>query len=100
MTVLKGIEWRWDELGWRLHVPWGIRDELWTQHSIDSDRLRAVLQYVLTLHPYASWRSIITALHWIGEHQVADRIMEHAEPVTGMHMYTTSTVSLHVLGVS
>ena len=100
MTALKGIEWRWYDLGYWLYVPGGIRDELRTQHSIESDCLRAMLQYVLTLHPYASWRSIIIALHWIEEHQVADRIMEYAEPVTGMHMYTTSTVSLHVLGVS
>ena len=100
MTALKGVEKIWDDLGHWLYVPLCIRDELMTQHSIDSDRLRAVLQYFLTLHPYASWRSIITALHRTGEHQAANKILEFAEPVTGKNKYTTSTVLLHVLGMS
>ena len=100
MTALKGIEKEWYYLGDCLYVPKGVIDELWTQHSTDFDRLRTMLQYVLTLHPYASWRSIIRALHVMKEHRVANKILEYAEPVTGtMYMYTTSTVLLFVLSV-
>ena len=86
MAALRGIERRWDDIGVWLYVPYQKRQEIRSQHSTDSDRLRAVILYALTLHPRSSWRCIISALHWIKEHQVAKRIQDYSEPVTGMHI--------------
>ena len=93
MVTLKRIEDKWNTFGWWLYVPYETRQEIRTQHSTDSDRLRAVILYVLTLHPRASWRCFINALHWIEEHQVAERIQDYSEPVTGMHIKDIATIS-------
>ena len=87
MVALRGIEGRWDDIGTWLYVPKETRQDIRSQHSTDSDRLRAVILYVLTLHPRSSWRCVINALHWIEEHQVAERMQDCSEPVTGMHMH-------------
>ena len=93
LQALRGTEARWDKLGRGLCVPDETRQEIWTQNSTNSDRLRAVILYVLTLHPRASWRCFIDALHWMREHQVAERIQDYCEPVTGMHIKDIATIS-------
>ena len=55
-----------------------------SQHSNDDEKLQQVFLYVLAVHPFASWRVIINALHEMGERQLAESIQEYAEPVTGM----------------
>ena len=92
MAALRGIEGSWDDIGEWLCVPEETRQEIRTQHSIDSEQLRAVILYVLTLHPRSSWRCIINALHWMSEHQVAERIQDYSEPVTGMHIKDIATI--------
>ena len=92
MAALRGIEARWDDIGYWLHVPDKTLDEIRSQHSTDSDRLRAVILYNLTLHPRSSWRCIIMALHDLWEHQVAERIQDYSEPVTGMHIKDIATI--------
>ena len=84
LVALRGIEGRWDSIGKKLYVPCEIRMEIWSQHSTDSDRLRAVLLYALTLHPRSSWRCVISALHGMRKYQVAELIQDYSEPVTGM----------------
>ena len=92
MAALRGIERRWDDIGVWLYVPYQKRQEIRSQHSTDSDRLRAVILYVLTLHPRSSWRCVINALHWMEEYQVAERIQDYSEPVTGMHIKDIATI--------
>ena len=92
LVALRGIEWRWDDIGRGLCVPRATRKEIRSQHSTNSDRLRAVLLYALTLHPRSSWRCVINALHWTWEHQVAERIQDYSEPVTGIYTYQRPTV--------
>ena len=92
MVALRGIEERWDDIGNCLYVPRKTRWEIRSQHSTDSERLHAVILYVLTLHPRSSWRCIINGLHWIEEHQVAERIQDYSEPVTGMHIKDIATI--------
>ena len=86
MAALRGIERRWNDIGRWLYVPDKTREEIRNRHSTDSDRLRAVILYALTLHPRSSWRCVINALHGMEEHQVAERIQDYSEPVTGMHI--------------
>ena len=93
MKALRGTENKWDVFGQRLYVPSETRQKIKTQHSTDSDRLRAVILYVLTLHPRASWRCFIDALHWMPEHQVAEQIQDYSEPVKGMHVKDIATIS-------
>ena len=92
MAALRGIEEEWYEIGEWLCVPYETRLEIQSQHSTDSDRLKAMILYVLTLHPRSSWKSIIRALHWMGDHQVAERIRNYSEPVTGMHIKDIATI--------
>ena len=92
MAALRGIEGRWDAIGGWLYVPYATRREIESQYSTDSERLRAMILYVLTLHPRSSWRCFINALHWIEEHQVAERIQDYSEPVKGMHIKDIATI--------
>ena len=92
MAALRGIEGKWNVIGDSLYVPYATRQEIGSQHSTDSDRLRAVILYVLTLHPRSSWRCVINVLHWMEEHQVAERIQDYSEPVTGMHIKDIATI--------
>ena len=92
MAALRGIERRWDDIGEWLYVPYETRQEIRSQHSTDSDRLRGVILYALTLHPRSSWRCVIMALHGMGEYQVAERIQDYSEHVTGMHIKDIATI--------
>ena len=94
MAALRGIEGRWDDMGRWLYVPDKIRQEIRSQQSTDSDRLRAVILYALTLHPRSSWRCVINALQRMEEHQVAERILDYSDPVTGMHI---KDIAFHVV---
>ena len=96
VSALKGIERRWNEFGVRLCVPKETRSGIWRHHSTDGDRLRQIIVYVLSLHPSASWRMIINALHWMKEDQLAESIQEYAEPMTGMcaHQIFTCKVAI------
>ena len=85
MKTLKGTEWKWDEIGDWLYVPWDTRHHIRTQHSTASDRLREVLLYALSLHPFPGWRMIIYALHEMDKDQLAAEIQDYAEPLTGMY---------------
>ena len=88
MAALKGFESDWNDIGLYAYVPWDTLRQIEKQHSTDSARLREILHYILSLHPYPGWRVIIWALHCIGQQVSAARIQEYAEPVTGM-TYTT-----------
>ena len=92
MAALRGIEGRWEDIGYWLYVPEETRQEIGSQHSTDSERLRAMILYVLTLHPRSSWRCVINALHWMREHQMAEQIQDYSEPVTGMHIKDIATI--------
>ena len=92
MVALRGMEGRWDDIGSQLCVPEETRKEIMSQHSTDSERLHAVMLYMLTLHPRSSWRCIINALHWVKEYQITERIQDYSEPVTGMHIKDIATI--------
>ena len=97
VSALTGIERRWDKFGANLYVPKETMSGIRRQYSTDGDRLRQIIVYVLSLHPLASWREIINALHWIEEDQLAESIQEYAEPMTGMcaHQIFTCKVAIN-----
>ena len=84
MAALKGLETKWDFIGLYLHVPRPTWNHMRTQHSTNSARLRDIINYTLSLHPFPGWQIIIHALHGMKEQVSAARIQEYAEPVTGM----------------
>ena len=85
MESLKRMEWKWDDIGDWLNLPDDTICHIRTQHSTDSDRLREVLLYALSLHPFPGWRLIIHALHMMVEDQLAAEIQDYGEPLTGMY---------------
>ena len=92
MAALRGIEGEQDDIGRWLCIPWETIWEIRRQHSTDLEQLRAVILYALTLHPRSSWRCVINAVHDMKEHQVAERIQDYSEPVTGMHIKDIATI--------
>ena len=86
MVALSGIEERWNTIGYWLYVPEETMDEIRKRHSNDSERLKALILYTLTLHPRSSWRCVIRALHGM-EKQAAKRIEDYSEFVTGMQTF-------------
>ena len=97
MAVLIEIRKKWNSFGILLYVPEEIRDGIMTNHSTDSDQLRAVLLYMLSFHPFASWRVIINTLLMMDGHYLAASIKEYAEPVTGTH-YSYNISNLALIG--
>ncbi len=76
-------EGKWREIGAYLIVPDIKLDAFEQKYSTDSQRLRAVIYYWYLRDPYASWRRLISRLDWMNQHEVADKIRENAEELTG-----------------
>lgn len=83
-----GVEDKWNELAFCLHVPSTVRDEFKRNYSTSTEKLSVSLKYFLQLHPYASWRSVIVALDKMREEKIADGIRSWAEPVSGIQLFT------------
>ena len=81
-------------MGW--YVGGGFRklDAIQRQHVSDEACLKAAVEaFLLGKGPYPpSWRRVIHALHWAGEHQLAKEIKDNAEPVSGEYVSMISDV--------
>ena len=74
----------WDHFGSTVDVPQSKRDEI--RHSLHMDngaRLGSIFEYLVSMHPYGSWRLLIWALDEMGTNykNYADAIRDSAEPV-------------------
>lgn len=74
----------WDHFGSTVDVPQSKRDEI--RHSLHMDngaRLGSIFEYLVSMHPYGSWRLLIWALDEMGTNykHYADAIRDSAEPV-------------------
>ncbi len=72
----------WDTLSATMDIPLSQRDRIRHSPGLDKPaKLDRVLQHVINLHPYGSWRLLIWALDEMGCKQEADAIRACAEPV-------------------
>ena len=87
---------------WRHLGEWlGLYDKLDAikrQHVSDEACLKAVVEAFLLGkgHHQPSWRTVIYALHWVGESRLAEEIKTNAEPQQG-ECAGHSKIYLHTL---
>ena len=87
MRVVHGVR-DWKKFGKWLFILSGVSDrdarlqEIKQQHDSDGNYLYGVVEEWFKGHRQ-SWRQIISALDWVNESVVADRIRGYAEPPPG-----------------
>ena len=95
MNALKGLAYRWKDIGRELHLPKAALDVIATDCSSDDDRLRAVVRYWTLRDPYCSWRRLIMALDWMGASEAANHLQSYTEKRAGkMTMFASSSHTL------
>ena len=57
-------------------------DEIKRQHATQANQTRAIIDYWLSVDPTPSWRRVVEALEWSGEHKAAERVKPYVEPLT------------------
>ena len=72
LSVLSGVEERWEVLGEELDVGWSKRDEIRRNHQTSTDRIAAVINFFIRYYPIPSWQRIASALQRMGLHDLAD----------------------------
>ena len=76
LSVLSGLEERWEELGERLLVFPGVwqskRDEIRRLHHTSTDRVGALTIFYIRYHYAPSWQHIASTLQWMGLPDLAD----------------------------
>ena len=72
-----------DWLGVYLGVPDTRREEIKRQFSSVPQQVKAHINYFMDHDPLASWRSVIVVLDRMREKEVADKIRDLAESITG-----------------
>ena len=87
-NILRAVEkverlWGLGELGDRLCVPASKQVEIQRLSSSVPQQRKLLIQYWMEHDPRASWRGLIVVLDEMKEKQVADKIRDLAEPVTG-----------------
>ena len=72
LSVLSGVEERWEELGRSLDVGQSKRDEIKQHHRSSTDRMKALTTFIIRYHYTPSWQRIASSLQWMGLHDLAD----------------------------
>ena len=70
-------------LGSVLSVPDHKRAEIKQQHSTQTNRMRAIIEYWLSVDPAPSWRKLLFTLEYCGLCQAEDKVKPHVEPLIG-----------------
>ena len=86
VKVLNGSSVKWTEnlceLGF--HIPWSKYLEIEYSTLTSEEKLKASIDYMLSVDPTPSWRRIISAVDfWDHQYLAASRLYQYAEPVTG-----------------
>ena len=78
LSVLSGVEERWEELGEELLVSASVwqskRDEIRRNYRSSTDRIGALSNFFIRYHHAPSWQRIASALQWMGLHDLADMV--------------------------
>ena len=75
LSVLSGVEERWEELGEKLlefSVWQSKKDKIRRNHRSSTDRMEAVIKFYIRYDPTPSWQDISSKLQKIGLHDLAD----------------------------
>ena len=80
-------------LGLQLRLPPEKLVEIKEQHSIQTNRTRAVVKYWLSVDPTPTWKRLLEALERSKEHQAVERVRPYMEPLTGEHCIATIGIS-------
>ena len=86
-NILRAVEkvarWWSSGLGVYLRVPNSKQREIQRLSSSVPQQRKLLIQWWMEHDPRASWRGLIVALDQMREKQIADKIRDLAEPVTG-----------------
>ena len=72
LSVLSGVEKRWEELGEKLYVSQSKMNEIRQHHRSNTDQMEAVINFIIRCHYAPSWQHIVSALQEIGLPDLAD----------------------------
>ena len=73
MEVVKEVEHRWEELGWRL-VPLSKVGNIRGLYKTNHLQMEAVVDYFVKCHYDSSWKRVAAALHKMELHKLADEV--------------------------
>ena len=85
LSVLSGVEERWEELGRKLDVGWSKMNEIRQHHRSNTDRMEALTTFISRYHHAPSWQEIASALQEIGLQDLADVVTTKC--VRGRQLY-------------
>ena len=74
LSVLSGVEERWEELGEKLGVWQSKRNEIRQHHQTSTDRIAAVINFFIRYYHAPSWQRIASALQRMGLNDLADMV--------------------------
>ena len=79
LSVLSGVEERWEELGEELLVMipsvwWFKKNEIRQLHHTSTDRVRALSNFYIRYYPTSSWQDVSSVLQWMGLQDLADLV--------------------------
>ena len=72
LSVLSGVEERWEKLGGNLAVGESKMNEIRQHHWSNTDRMEALTTFIIRYFPTPSWQRIASALQDIGLQDLAD----------------------------
>ena len=74
LSVLSGVEERWEELGEKLGVGRSKMNEIRHHHWSSTDRMEALTIFYIRYDPTPSWQDISSVLQRMGLHDLADMV--------------------------
>ena len=72
LSVLSGLEERWEKLGKKLDVWLSKRNEIRRLHHTSTQQMEALLTFYVRYHYAPSWQHIASALQQMGQDDMAD----------------------------
>ena len=85
LSVLSGVEKRWEELGEKLYVSQSKMNEIRQHHRSNTDRMEAVINFIIRYYHTPSWQRIVSALQEMGLQDLADVVT--TKYVRGRQLY-------------
>ena len=85
VKVLNGgsVEWTWRLCVYGFRIPNSKYKEIEYSTLTSEEKLKASIDYMLSVDPTPSWRRIISAVDLDRQYSAASRLYQYAEPVTG-----------------